>query len=205
MKLRQRLIKPVRNWFVTGLIYYILGLFPHEFLDIHNICKLIYKSILYIAFMEDDLKIAIGCDHAAYEMKSNIADMLRGRGMEVLDLGTNGPDSVDYPDFAAKVSETVISGEADRGVLICGTGLGMSMAANKYKGIRAALCSEPVSARLSRQHNDSNVLCMGARMIGTVMAEEIVATWLDTPFEGGRHQRRVEKITALYEDGKESC
>ena len=148
------------------------------------------------------MKIAIGCDHAAYEMKAHVAKMLKGKDIEVLDFGTSGPESVDYPDFAAKVSESVTTGESERGILICGTGIGMSMSANKYKDIRAALCSEPVSARLSRQHNDSNVLCMGARMIGTVMADEIVSVWLDTPFEGGRHQRRVEKITALWSEGK---
>lgn len=150
------------------------------------------------------MKIAIGCDHAAYELKAHVVEMLKGRDIEVQDFGTNGPESVDYPDFAAKVSESVLSGESDKGILICGTGVGMSMSANKYKGIRAALCSEPVSARLSRQHNDSNVLCMGARMIGTVMAEDIVSVWLDTPFEGGRHLRRVEKITALWSESKGS-
>ncbi len=150
------------------------------------------------------MKIAIGCDHAAFEMKAHLVEMLKGKDIEVLDFGTNGPDSVDYPDFAAKVSESVLSGESERGILICGTGLGMSMAANKFRGIRAALCSEPVSARLSREHNDSNVLCMGARMIGTVMAGEIVSTWLKTPFEGGRHQGRVEKITALWSESKGS-
>jgi ribose 5-phosphate isomerase B len=143
------------------------------------------------------VKIAIGCDHAAYEMKAAISEFLKGKGHEVLNMGTDGPESVDYPDFAGKVSEAVLSGKAERGILICGTGLGMSMAANKYRGIRAALCSEPVSARLSREHNDSNVLCMGARMIGQVMAEEISSTWLETAFEGGRHQRRVEKIANL--------
>jgi len=151
------------------------------------------------------VKIAIGCDHAAYEMKAHVAEMLRDRGVEVLDFGTYGPDSVDYPDYAAKVSESILSGESEKGILICGTGIGMSMSANKYRDIRAALCSEPVSARLSREHNDSNVLCMGARMIGTVMAVEIVSTWLNTSFDGRRHQRRIEKIAALYKDGKESC
>ncbi len=150
------------------------------------------------------MKIAIGCDHAAYELKAHVVEMLKGMNIEVQDFGTNGPESVDYPDFAAKVSESVLSGESEKGILICGTGIGMSMSANKYKGIRAALCSEPVSARLSRQHNDSNVLCMGARMIGTVMAEDIVSVWLDTPFEGGRHLRRVEKITALWSESKGS-
>ncbi len=151
------------------------------------------------------MKIALGCDHAAFEMKAHLAEILKDKGLEVLDFGTDSAESVDYPDYAAKVSEAVTSGKADRGVLICGTGLGMSMAANKYKGIRAALCSEPVSARLSRQHNDSNVLCMGARMIGIVMAGEILSTWLATPFEGGRHQRRVDKISALYKNGNQSC
>lgn len=150
------------------------------------------------------MKIAIACDHAAYEMKAHVVEILKGKNMEVLDFGTNGPESVDYPDFAAKVSGSVSSGESERGILICGTGLGMSMAANKYKDIRAALCSEPVSARLSREHNDSNVLCLGARMIGTVMADDIVSVWLDTPFEGGRHARRVEKITSLWSEGKGS-
>ena len=155
------------------------------------------------------MRIAIGCDHAAYEMKAHMAEILKDKGFEVLDFGTDSAKSVDYPDYARKVSEAVLSGEADKGVLICGTGIGMSMSANKYKGIRAALCSEPVSARLSRQHNDANVLCMGARMIGIVMAGEILSTWLDTPFEGGRHQRRVDKIIALGSsdnpDGKASC
>lgn len=150
------------------------------------------------------MKIAIGCDHAAYELKAEVAGFISDIGFEVLDMGTNGPESVDYPDYAGKVSEAVISGKADKGILICGTGLGMSMSANKYRGIRAAMCSEPVSARLSRQHNDSNVLCMGARMIGPLMANEIVDVWLKTPFEGGRHQRRVEKIALLFDKGKES-
>lgn len=143
------------------------------------------------------MKIAIGCDHAAYEMKAEVVAFLNAEGHEVTDFGTSGPGSVDYPDYAALVSDAVVSGAADRGVLICGTGLGMSMAANKYAGIRAALCSEPVSARLSREHNDSNVLCMGARMIGLIMAKEIVKAWLATGFEGGRHMMRIEKLTAL--------
>ena len=143
------------------------------------------------------MKIAIGCDHAAYEMKAHVKGVLEKRGAEVIDFGTDGPASVDYPDFAAKVSEAVTSGKADRGILICGTGLGMSMAANKFKGIRAALCSEPLSARMSRLHNDANVLCMGARVIGPAMAEEIVGVWLDTGFDGGRHLIRIEKFMKL--------
>ena len=148
------------------------------------------------------MKIAIGADHAAYELKAHISGFLKDRGHEVINMGTDGPESVDYPDFAGHVSRAVLSGKADRGILICGTGLGMSMAANKFRGIRAALCSEPVSAGLSREHNDSNVLCMGARMIGTVMAEEITSAWLDTAFEAGRHARRVDMIANLIDQGE---
>ncbi|MFC1769751.1 ribose 5-phosphate isomerase B [Nitrospirota bacterium] len=145
------------------------------------------------------MKIAIGCDHAAYEMKDHILKFLTTGGHEVLNKGTDGPDSVDYPDFSKAVCDAVVSGEADRGILICGTGLGMSMAANKYPAIRAALCSEPVSAQLSRQHNDSNVLCMGARMIGTIMAENITSTWTDTKFDGGRHMIRIGKFSTILD------
>jgi len=140
------------------------------------------------------MKIAIGCDHAAWEMKASILKFLEEKGHEVINMGTDGPGSVDYPDHAKLVCDAIIEGKADRGVLICGTGLGMSMAANKYTDIRAALCSETVSAALSRRHNDSNVLCMGARMIGQIMAEEITAVWLETEFEGGRHIIRLDKI-----------
>ena len=140
------------------------------------------------------MRIAIGCDHAAWEMKAAISAFIESKGHTIINMGTDGPDSVDYPDHAKLVCDAVVSGEADRGILICGTGLGMSMAANKYQSIRAALCSEPVSARLSRQHNDANVLCMGARMIGQIMAEDITARWLDTDFEGGRHMLRLDKF-----------
>ena len=143
------------------------------------------------------MKIAIGCDHAAWEMKAAISKFLEEKGHAVINMGTDGPDSVDYPDHAKLVCDSVVAGEADRGILICGTGLGMSMAANKYTDVRAALCSEPVSAALSRRHNDSNVLCMGARMIGQIMAEEITAVWLDTGFEGGRHLIRIDKFKGL--------
>lgn len=141
------------------------------------------------------MKIAIGCDHAAFELKASLAALLEKQGHEVLNMGTNGPDSVDYPDFARAVCEAVLSGKAERGVLICGSGIGMSMAANRFPGIRAALCSEPLSARLSRLHNDANVLCLGARLIGPTMAEEILGTWLSASFEGGRHAKRVEKLS----------
>lgn len=140
------------------------------------------------------MKIAIGADHAGVELKDAICAFLVRSGIEVSDFGTNGPQSVDYPDFGEKVSRAVSDGEIERGILICGTGIGMSIVANRFPGVRAALCSEPLSARLSRQHNDSNVLVMGGRMIGTVMAEEITRVWLDTPFDGGRHLMRLDKI-----------
>lgn len=137
-------------------------------------------------------KIIIGCDHAAYELKDKIVAILKEQGLEVNDIGAHTKDSVNYPDYAKEVSKAVVSGEADKGILLCGTGLGMSMAANRYEGIRAALCNDLFSAKLSRQHNDSNVLVMGARVIGDILANEIVKTWLETEFEGGRHQTRLD-------------
>jgi len=116
------------------------------------------------------------------------------REHDVVDMGTDSKESVDYPDIAKLVAHAVVRGEAERGILICGTGIGMAMAAGKVKGIRAARCSEPYSAEMSRRHNDANVLCFGARVIGSGMAEKIVEKWLSTPFDGGRHVRRVEKI-----------
>lgn len=143
------------------------------------------------------MKIAIGCDHAAFEMKAAIVDILKGLGHEVVNFGTDGPASVDYPDYGSKVAHAVAGGQVDRGILLCGTGLGMSIVANKVKGIRAALCSEPFSARMSRQHNDANILVMGARTIGMAMAEDITRVWLETPFDGGRHMIRLDKIGKL--------
>lgn len=137
-------------------------------------------------------KIIIGCDHAAYELKDKIVALLKEQGLEVNDIGAHTKDSVNYPDYAKEVSSAVVSGEADKGILLCGTGLGMSMAANRHEGIRAALCNDVFSAKLSRQHNDSNVLVMGARVIGDILANEIVKTWLETEFEGGRHQTRLD-------------
>lgn len=137
-------------------------------------------------------KIIIGCDHAAYELKDKIVALLKEKGLEVNDIGAHTKDSVNYPDYAKEVSNAVVSGEADKGILLCGTGLGMSMAANRHEGIRAALCNDVFSAKLSRQHNDSNVLVMGARVIGDILANEIVKTWLETEFEGGRHQTRLD-------------
>ena len=143
------------------------------------------------------MKIAIGNDHAALELKNHIVDYLIQQGHEVVNFGTDTPASTDYPIYGARVAHAVASGECERGIVICGTGIGISISANKVRGIRCALCSEPVSARLTRQHNDANVLAMGARIIGPAMAEEIVHTFLTTEFEGGRHSHRVDLITKL--------
>lgn len=140
------------------------------------------------------MKIAMGNDHSAVELKTIIKEHLQGKGYEVLDLGTNSTESCDYPEYGEKVGRAVVSGEADLGIAICGTGLGISLAANKVKGIRACVCSEPYTARMSRLHNNCNVLCFGARVVGSELAKMIVDVWLDTEFEGGRHQRRVDLI-----------
>ena len=141
--------------------------------------------------------IAIACDHAALELKAEVIKMLEERGLSYEDFGTYTADSCHYPIFGARAAQAVASGKCDRGILICGTGIGMSLVANKVKGIRCALCSDSYSAKMTRAHNDSNMLAMGARVIGVEVAKEIVAAWLDTPFEGGRHQARVDMITAL--------
>jgi len=139
-------------------------------------------------------RVAVGADHAGVDLKDELAALLRERGFDVEDRGTSGHGSVDYPDFAHAVCADVTSGHSELGLLVCGTGLGMSMAANRHLGIRAALCAEPFSARMSRMHNDANVLCMGARVVGAGLAEEILSVFLATAFEGGRHARRVAKI-----------
>ena len=146
------------------------------------------------------MKIGIGNDHSALEMKAEIIDFLRERGCEVVDYGTNSTESCDYPVYGEKVARAVAAGEVDQGILICGTGLGISLAANKVKGIRAAVCSEPYTAMMARLHNDCNILAFGARVIGPEMAKMIVRTWLDTEFEGGRHQRRVDLITKIEDE-----
>jgi ribose 5-phosphate isomerase B len=143
------------------------------------------------------LRIAVGADHAGYELKERLKALLAELGHEVVDLGTHGRESCDYPDFARAVGERVARGEVERGILVCGTGIGMAIAANKIPGVRAAVCQDPVAARLARQHNDSNVLALGARLIGPAMAEEVVRVWLETAFAGGRHRRRVDKIRQL--------
>ncbi|HEY3176303.1 MAG TPA: ribose 5-phosphate isomerase B [Candidatus Polarisedimenticolia bacterium] len=142
-------------------------------------------------------RIVIGCDHAAVALKDEIVKELRGSGQQVEDVGTFTGDSVDYPDFAAMVAGLIRSGTADLGIVMCGTGIGVSIAANKLPGIRAALCHDVTTARLARQHNDSNILCMGGRVLGSAVALDIVRTWLSTPFEGGRHLRRIRKIEAI--------
>ncbi|MGF1611631.1 MAG: ribose 5-phosphate isomerase B [Kiloniellales bacterium] len=138
--------------------------------------------------------IAIASDHAGYQLKASLMETLRGWGYEVLDLGTDGPDSVDYPDFARALVGAITEGRAERGVLVCGTGIGISMAANRNPKIRAAPCHDDTSARLARQHNDANVLALGARLVGEEVAKDCLRTFLDTEFEGGRHRRRVEKL-----------
>ena len=138
--------------------------------------------------------ILIASDHAAFDLKQHVVAFLKEMHHEVDDLGVNGTESVDYPDFAHRLAEGVLRGDGVQGILICGTGLGMSMSANRHPGIRAALCHDAYTAAMARKHNDANVLCLGARVLGTGVAEQIVRVFLSTPFEGGRHQRRVDKI-----------
>lgn len=138
------------------------------------------------------MKVAIGCDHGGIDLKDIVLSVLRELGHEIEDRGCYSRESVDYPDFAQAVTTSVMEGTCERGILICGTGIGMSMAANRIPGIRAALCQETFSARMSREHNDANVLCLGARVIGPGLAAEIVRTWMTTDFAGGRHQRRID-------------
>jgi ribose 5-phosphate isomerase B len=139
-------------------------------------------------------KIVIASDHAGFDLKTVLKQSLAEDGYDVLDLGTHGPESVDYPDFAASVAAAIRNGEAERGILICGTGIGISIAANRHPGVRAALCNNSTTARLARQHNDANVLALGARIVGEEIARDCVAAFLATPFEGGRHCRRVDKL-----------
>ena len=143
------------------------------------------------------MKIAIGNDHGGVELKQHLVQYLKEKGFDVVNFGSDVVESTDYPIYAERVSKAVVSGECDKGILICGTGIGISISANKIHGVRCALCSEPVSARLARQHNDANIVAMGARTIGPVIAEGIVDVFLNTEFQGGRHQRRVDKIMML--------
>lgn len=138
------------------------------------------------------MKVAIGNDHSAVEMKNQVVEYLESKGFEVVNCGTDSNERCDYPIYGEKVGRAVANGEVDRGILICGTGLGISLAANKVKGVRAALCSEPYTAKMSRLHNDANILAFGARVIGIEMAKMIIDTWFSTEFEGGRHTDRVK-------------
>src|SRR5437879_1137228 len=147
------------------------------------------------------MKIAVGSDHRGYDAKKRIVSLLQQLGFEVLDMGPEGPESVDYPDFAFPVAEAVSTGQVDRGILICGTGIGMCIAANKVPGVRAAPCHDSITAEMSRRHNNANVLCLSADLLGGELLDRMVRIWLETEFEGGRHARRVDKIAA-YEIGR---
>jgi len=147
--------------------------------------------------MENTAPIVMGSDHAGYALKEFIKDYLIGSNFEVEDCGTFSEESVDYSDFGIAVAGKISSGNFNRGILICGTGLGMSMVANRFKNVRAALCNGLFSAMMSRRHNDSNILVLGGRVIGVELAKEIVSVWLKTPFEGGRHKKRIEKFDTI--------
>jgi ribose-5-phosphate isomerase B len=142
----------------------------------------------------DKIKIAIGSDHGGFEYKASIIKALQVKGYDVVDMGTYSPESCDYPIIAKKVARAVAKGDFEKGILVCGTGIGMSMAANKVKGIRAAVCGDTFSARATRAHNNANILCLGQRVVGEGLALDIVDIWLTTKFEGGRHERRVNMI-----------
>lgn len=142
-------------------------------------------------------RITIGSDHAGYELKQKVIAHLQERGIEVIDVGTDSTASCDYPNFASAVCRNIQTGVTELGILICGTGIGMSMAANKHRGIRAAACSDTFSARLTRMHNDANVLCFGERVVGMGLAFDLVDNFIDADFEGGKHQKRVDLITAI--------
>ena len=146
-------------------------------------------------------KLVIGCDHAAVELKNAVREHLTARGFDVTDVGTYTSDSCNYPVYAHRVCEKVQSGEAEMGILICGTGIGMSLVANKHKGIRAACCSDTFSARLTRLHNDANVLCFGARVVGQGLALDLADIFVDTEFEGGKHKTRIDMFAA-FENGE---
>lgn len=147
------------------------------------------------------MKIAIGCDHAGIVLKQAVLKHLEERDFEIIDVGTYSTESCDYPVYGYKVAELIKNGEAEAGVLICGTGVGISLAANKVKGIRAVVCSEPYTAKMARTHNDANIVSMGARVVGEGLAFDIVDAFFDAKFEGGRHQRRVDLLSRIEEKG----
>lgn len=145
------------------------------------------------------MRIAVGADHRGFLLREKVLELLRQWGHEVLDVGTFSPEPTDYPDVAAAVCEKIVRGEAERGILVCGTGLGMCIAANKFRGVRAAPCHDDLTAEMSRRHNDANVLCLSADLLGEKLVQRMVGLWLTTPFEGGRHARRVAKIAEIEE------
>lgn len=147
------------------------------------------------------MRVAVACDHAGLPLKQGIVEWLASHGHEVVDLGTDSAASVDYPDYAERAADLVVAGRCQAGVLVCGTGIGMSLAANKVPGIRAAVATDPYMARMARAHNDANVLCLGSRVIGQGLAEEILDAWLSTAFLGGRHAQRVAKIGRIERRG----
>ena len=143
------------------------------------------------------MRIAIGTDHRGFSLRAKLVELLQQLGHEVVDIGTFTPDAIDYPDIAAQVADKVSRGEVERGILVCGTGLGMCIAANKFPGVRATPCHDDITAELSRRHNDSNVLCLSADLLGERLIDRMIEIWLAAPFDGGRHQRRIQKITDL--------
>jgi ribose 5-phosphate isomerase B len=149
------------------------------------------------------MRILVGGDHRGYHVKTKLLDLLTTLGHEVLDAGTNSTESVDYPDIAAAVADQVSRGQVDRGILVCGTGIGMAITANKFPGVRAATCQDEMTAELCRRHNDVNVLCLSGDMLGERNLEGLIRVWLDTQFEAGRHARRLEKIAGLEQRGKQ--
>ena len=146
------------------------------------------------------MRIALSADHAGYELKDALAEWLRDTGHEVSDLGTNGPESVDYPDYGARLARVVAAGEAERGIAICGSGIGIAIAVNRNPACRCAQVAEPYSAELARHHNDANCIALGSRLVGIDMAKACVTAFLDTPFDGGRHQRRVDQLSHLGQE-----
>jgi ribose 5-phosphate isomerase B len=153
------------------------------------------------AMSENKTPVIIGSDHAAFDLKEKIKAFLVDRGIDVEDAGSHSEDSVDYPDFGIKVASMVSTGKFERGILLCGTGIGMSMVANKFPHVRAALCSDLFSAIMSRRHNNSNILVLGGRVVGDALAMEMVRAWLETPFDGGRHQLRIDKFDQIDSTG----
>ena len=149
------------------------------------------------------MRISVGSDHRGFAIRSKVIELLKQLGHEVEDVGTFTPDAVDYPDIASLVAPKVSHGEIDRGILVCGTGLGMCIAANKFPGVRAAPCHDDLTAEMSRRHNDTNILCLSADLLGERLIDRMIELWLSTPFEGGRHARRVAKISELERENKQ--